>query len=74
MNIYFTKYAEQKFHLLEKHKVFLDKDQVESAVKKPDKVDKKGKYLSAKKNNIKVVYQKEDDTLKIITFYPVSSE
>lgn len=69
--IYFTRYAEQKFGILNKHRVSLTKEEVENAVRKADKIDKKGKYLAAKKDNIKVVYQKEEDALKIITFYPV---
>jgi len=51
--IYFTKYAEQKFDILNKHKVYFTREQVEDAVKFPDKVEKKGKYLGAKKEKTK---------------------
>jgi len=71
MIIYFTNYAEQKFNLLSKHSVFLTKAQIEEVVKKPEKVDKKEGYLAAKKDNIKVIYHKEEEDIKIITFYPV---
>jgi len=74
MQIYFTHYAEKKFEILNKHEFSCEKDRIKDAVQNPDKVDKKGRYLSAKKEGLKVVYQKEEDALKIITFYPVSSE
>lgn len=69
--IYFTKYAEQKFDILNKYKVYLRREQIEDTVKLPDKVNKKGNYLAARKDEVKVVYQKEDGIIKIITFYPV---
>lgn len=69
--IYFTKYANQKFDILNKHKVFITKEQVEDAVKTPDKIEKKGKYFSAVKDGVKVVYVKEGGVDKIITFFPV---
>lgn len=69
--IYFTKYANQKFDILNKHKVYLRKEQVEEAVKLPDKTVKKGKHFISRKDGISVVWQKEDEAIKIITFYPV---
>lgn len=69
--IYFTKYAEKKFDILNKYKVYLRREQIEDTVKLPDKVNKKGNYLAARKDEVKVVYQKEDGIIKIITFYPV---
>ena len=69
--IHFTKYAEKKFDILNKYKVFFRREQIEETVLKPDKVNKKGIYLAARKENIKVVYKKQAGTIKIITFYPV---
>ncbi|MBA3047669.1 hypothetical protein KKC83_04935 [Patescibacteria group bacterium] len=71
--IYFTKYAEQKFDILNKHKVYFTKEQIEDVVNLPDKVSKKGKYLAARKDDIKAVYQKENGVMRIITFYPVKA-
>jgi len=68
---YFTKYAENKFDILNKHKVYFTREQVEDAVSAPDKAGKKGKLLTARKENIKVIYKKEAEMIKIITFYPV---
>ncbi|MCK4554139.1 hypothetical protein KAU19_04205 [Candidatus Parcubacteria bacterium] len=69
--IYFTKYAENKFDILNKHKVYFTKEQIEDTLKLPDKTGKKGKYLTALKDEIKVIYQKEDGMIKVITFYPI---
>ncbi len=68
--LYFTKYAEQKFDILNKYKVFFTKEQVEDAVANPQKSFKKKKCLAAQKDGIKVIFKKEDDIIKIITFYP----
>lgn len=70
---YFTKYAENKFDLLNKHKVFFTREQVEEAIACPDKTGKKGKLLTAQKEGIKVIYKKDGEILKIITFYPVKN-
>ncbi len=71
--IYFTKYAEQKFDILNKHKVYFTKEQIEDCLKLPDKTGKKGKYLTARKDEIKVIYQKQDGVIRVITFYPVKT-
>ena len=69
--LYFTKYAEKKFDILNKHKVYFTHEQIEETTKLPDKTGKKGKYLTTQKNGIKVIYKKEGELIKIITFYPV---
>jgi hypothetical protein len=71
--LYFTKYAEQKFDILNKHKIFFTREQVEDAVGAPDKVGKKGKLLTAQKENVKVIYKKEAGIIKIITFFPIKN-
>lgn len=71
--IYFTKYAEQKFEILNKHKVYFTKEQIKNCLNLPDKINKKGEYTTSRKDNIKIVYKKEMDIIKIITFYPVKS-
>ncbi len=68
---YFTKYAENKFDILNKHKIYFTREQIEDTVGAPDKAGKKGKLLTAQKENIKVIYKKEAEVIKIITFYPV---
>ena len=69
--IYFTSYANQKFEILNKHKVFFRKEEIEDVIKNPDKTTKKGNYLSVRKDGIKVVYDKREGVARVITFYPI---
>ncbi len=69
--IYFTKYAEEKFDILNKHKVFYTKEQIKDIVLNPDKTEQKNKFYFSQKENIEVVYLKQKKTIKIITFYPI---
>ncbi len=69
--LYFTKYAGKKFDILNQHKIFITKEEVEEATKLPDATEKKGKYLHCRKENLKVIIKKENGMNKIITFYPV---
>ena len=69
--IYFTKYAEKKFEILNKYKVFFTREQIKDVLKSPDKINKKSNFLSAKKDKVKVVFKKENGITKVITFYPV---
>ncbi len=71
--IYFTAYADQKFNLLNEHQVFIRKEQVEDIVQSPDKRGKIGKYLTVEKDKVKVIYEREAEVLKIITFYPIKN-
>ena len=71
--IYFTKYANQKFDILNKHKVYLTRQQIEDVLKSPEKQSQKGKYKTAEKNEIKVIYKKDNKINKIYTFFPVKS-
>ena len=68
---HYTKYAEQKFDILNKHKVFIRKEEIEECLSLPDKVSKKGEYQAARKNNLKVVFKKQGGSNKVITFFPV---
>jgi hypothetical protein len=69
--LYFTKYSEQKFDILNKHKVFITREQIEDTVKIPDKVVKKRSYFLASKDGVAVVYKKEGEIIRIYTFYPI---
>ncbi len=71
MLIYYTKYAEEKFEILHKYKIFFTKEEIEEVIKHPERIRKKGSYLSAAKDKIKVVYTKQGNNIKIITFYPI---
>jgi hypothetical protein len=69
--IIFTNYANNKFDLLNKHKVFLRKEEIEETILAPDEVKKQGKYFGATRDGIKVIYKKEEDMIKIVTFFPI---
>ena len=68
---YFTKYAEAKFDILNKHKVFFTREQIEDTIGAPEKIGKKNNHLIAQKENIKVIYKKDGDIFKIVTFFPI---
>lgn len=71
--IHFTSYSNQKFDILNKHKVFIRKEQVEEAVLMPDKIVEQGEYIGACKEGLKVIYQRQDDIIRIITFFPIKN-
>ena len=71
--IIFSKYAEKKFDILNKHKVYFTREQIEECLNLPDKVKIKGKYLTSQKNKIKVIYKKQENTIKVITFFPIKT-
>lgn len=68
--LYCAKYAEKKFDILHKYKVYLTQEQVEDTVKL-GKSKKRGKYFEAVNENIKVIYLKDNGEIKIVTFFPV---
>lgn len=76
MIVHFTKYANDKFDILKRHGFVVSKSQVEDALKNPDVVDESRAplYFAQKsideKRVLKVVYKKESEAVKIITFYP----
>ncbi len=72
-NIYFTKYAGDKFDLLNKYKVFITKERVEETLHLPDSAEKKGKYLYYRSAELTVVVKKEGMLNKVVTFYPTAN-
>lgn len=68
---HFTSYAEQKFDLLNKHKVFFTREQIEEVLRAPDRHGRKGKYYWAQRDGIRVVFQREPSIIKVITFFPI---
>jgi hypothetical protein len=69
--MFFTKYAEEKFDILNKHKIYFTREQIEEVVLSPDKEEIKDNHIFVQKDDIKVVYRKENNIKKIITFYPI---
>ena len=70
-SIYFTKYAEEKFFILNNHGIYFTHEQIEDCIKAPNKLEKNKKYFKAKKDNLAVIYKKEVGIIKILTFFPL---
>jgi hypothetical protein len=74
--IIFTKHANDKFSLLRKHKFLVTKQQVLKTLKYPETIDySRTPLLIAQKqidreHVLRVVYKKEGNVVKVITFYP----
>ena len=69
--IYFSKYAEQKFEILNRHKVYITKEDVKNAILEPDKLEKRKTRQSATKDGLRVVFSVQGEVKKILTFYPL---
>ncbi|MCX6799912.1 MAG: hypothetical protein NT091_02070 [Candidatus Falkowbacteria bacterium] len=69
--IYFSKYAEKKFELLNRHKVYFTHELIEDCLSSPEEVGKLADYFTARKEGVKVVYKKEVGVIIVLTFYPV---
>ena len=75
--IYYTKYAKEKFSVLQEHKFSLTKEDIESVLRMSESVrkfDKKlwlaeGRYSD--EYNLRVIFEKDSSAKKVITFYPV---
>ena len=76
MKIIFTKHAELKFRDLEEQGFKIAKGQVEDALNMPEKIieGEKGRLIVQRAidetHTIRVIYEKEEDLIRVITFYP----
>jgi len=66
-----TTYAQAKFELLNRHKVYIREEQLEEVITTPDSLKKKGKLYFAKKDYIGAVYIVENNNKRVVTFYPL---
>ncbi len=75
--IYFTRYAHNKFGVLERHGFAVTRECVVGAVELPDAVDESRRplFIFQKKIDertaLRAVCRKEDGAVRVITFYPV---
>lgn len=76
--IYFTRYANTKLDLLRKHNFSITKERVMEVLEHPESIyqSKFSSYYISEGNFderyiLKVVFKKEGDGIKVITFYPV---
>lgn len=78
--IHFTRYAHNKFGVLERHGFSVSREVVSRAVALPDSVDESRRPLFAYQKNIherialRVICRQEDGVARVITFYPVRSK
>lgn len=76
MDIRFTKHAEEKFGILEKHQFSVSRKRVLSIVESPDVIDRSRYPLIIAQCDIddhhvlRIVYRRETGAITIITFYP----
>ena len=78
MKIVFSEHARKdKFPALAKHKFYLSENNVTDVIEEPEHEDTesdKPNVIASKsideEHVLRVVYRKEDDIIKIITFYP----
>jgi len=74
--IIFTKHAKNKFEILKRHKFLITEQQVIEALENYDLIDKSRPPLLIAQRKIdknyvlRVVYKKEGNISKVITFYP----
>ncbi|MEM2955669.1 MAG: hypothetical protein QXM25_03020 [Nitrososphaerales archaeon] len=80
MRIVYTKHSKNKFGLLKTHGFRITKEQVKEAILNPESVTLsiKGRFIAQRRLNethvIRVIYSKEKDIIKVITFYPARRE
>ncbi|OGZ56140.1 MAG: hypothetical protein A3H64_03095 [Candidatus Ryanbacteria bacterium RIFCSPLOWO2_02_FULL_45_11c] len=76
MDIRFTKHADEKFVTLARHGVRISRKKVITTVQDPDLIDHShtplfiAQGILDKAHVLRVVYKKEQQIIKIITFYP----
>lgn len=76
MTIIFINHAKIKLEILNKHGVKLTEEEIKETVKNPDSViDGRNNRMIAQKimddeHILRVIYEKNGDNIKIITFYP----
>ncbi|GIW67138.1 MAG: hypothetical protein KatS3mg096_006 [Candidatus Parcubacteria bacterium] len=76
MKIKFTKHAEDKFKILKEQGFIINLDQVIEALQKPESIDYSREPLLIAQKSIddrhilRVVFTRENDIIKVITFYP----
>ena len=77
MKIIFTKHAELKFGDLEEQGFKIAKGQIEDALNMPENIieGEKGLLIAQRAidetHMIRVIYEKKEDSIRVITFYPI---
>lgn len=76
MEILYTEHAEFKFRILKQHGFDITRVQIGDIIRSPQKLvpGRRGRLVAQKQVSethvVRVVYEKHDDRVKVITFYP----
>lgn len=76
MKIIYSHHAEEKFHVLARHGIHVDRVMVERTINNPDRVDYSRTPLLIAQTQLdsthvlRVVYKQNDSNIFVITFYP----
>jgi hypothetical protein len=74
--ILYTKHANFKLRVLKQHGFTVSKEQIEDIIKEPEQVTagRRGRLIAQKRISqthlIRVIYERQEDEIKIVTFYP----
>jgi hypothetical protein len=80
MSIVYTAHARRKFKILKSHDCIISEDEVMKTVEEPDNVSegRKNRLIAQRavynEHILRVIYEKNGDTIVIITFYPARRE
>lgn len=79
MILHYTKHAEEKFFVLQRHGRQVLKEDVNEIVKFPESIEEKGTLTFARgmvhslSERWEAVYKKDETVISILTFYPISN-
>ena len=80
MIIHYTKHAEEKFFILQRHGRQILKEDITALIKIPENIDKRDEYtvisgtVSPEDESWEVIYKKEGTAIRVLTFYPVKAK
>lgn len=78
MILHYTKHAEKKFYVLQRHGRQVFKEDINDIIKLPTKTAKKHNLffvegcIAANNEYWEVIYRKEESVIHILTFYPLA--
>ena len=76
MDILYTEHAQFKFRILKQHGFSITKEQIGDIIRSPEQTvpGRRGCLVAQKQisetHMVRVIYEQQDDGIKVITFYP----
>jgi uncharacterized DUF497 family protein len=80
MKLVYTTHARQKFEILERHDCIVTEDAIRKTVEEPESIrdGRRNRLIAQRAVNkghlLRVIYEKQEDDIIIITFYPARRE